>query len=297
MLLPISQQSKRIAGAQQTDTVLLCSAFFALRYRYSAFPLTVCSSPRPLLQSHLPNIAASQVAFPSSNKRSDQRRAPGTISLRASALLQLCSTRLPVSGCCCPSEPTLHWSLRPGQRPDLRIYSCSSRRRCIILHCCILQPRAALVLILVLDLCRSFRRPFPVPVPVPIRCLFSTLHPPLHCPPLSPAGVLGLLGLSAQPSIRSVSVALCCARQPKSAHLPRLPGQLPLFGRRCLTCPTIADAPPACARCITLVSAVHSALRPATLQPSHTRKYTPPHPQSAVWRRDHYVPHHASPPP
>jgi hypothetical protein len=262
VLLPISQQSKRIAGAQQTDTVLLCSAFFALRYRYSAFPLTVCSSPRPLLQSHLPNIAASQVAFPSSNKRSDQRRAPGTISLRASALLQLCSTRLPVSGCCCPSEPTLHWSLRPGQRPDLRIYSCSSRRRCIILHCCILQPRAALVLILVLDLCRSFRRPFPVPVPVPIRCLFSTLHPPLHCPPLSPAGVLGLLGLSAQPSIRSVSVALCCARQPKSAHLPRLPGQLPLFGRRCLTCPTIADAPPACARCITLVSAVHSALRP-----------------------------------
>ena len=231
------------------DAVLLCSALFALRC--SAFGLSALG---PALCCNLPHIVASQVAFPSSNKRSDQRRAPGTISL-----------------CLSPSAPHVCQLAAAAARQNPLITGHSgqaSARTCILVS--IAAPVHHLTLLhssslrCPRSLRRSFRRRLLLPLPIRCRVLSSTLHPPapLQCPPLSPAGVLRLLGLSAQPSIRSVSVALCCARQPKTAHLPRLPGQLPLFGRRCLTCPTIADAPPACARCITLVSAVHSALRP-----------------------------------
>lgn len=117
VLLPISQRSKRTAGVQWMDAVLLCPALFALRC--SAFGLLLSAlGPTDSLCCNLPNIVASQVAFPSSNKRSDQRRVTGTRD-HLPLPQPFCSTRLPASGCCCPSEPTHHWSLRPGQRPDL----------------------------------------------------------------------------------------------------------------------------------------------------------------------------------
>lgn len=95
--------------------VLLCSALFALRCSASAFGLSALG---PLLQSPKHRRVASSVPQQQQAQRQAQRPKTGTRD-HLPLPQPFCSTRLPASGCYCPSEPTHHWSLRPGQRPDL----------------------------------------------------------------------------------------------------------------------------------------------------------------------------------
>lgn len=149
------------------DAVLLCSALFALRC--SAFGLSALG---PALCCNLPHIVASQVAFPSSNKRSDQRRAPGTISL-----------------CLSPSAPHVCQLAAAAARQNPLITGHSgqaSARTCILVS--IAAPVHHLTLLhssslrCPRSLRRSFRRRLLLPLPIRCRVLSSTLHPPAPLP-------------------------------------------------------------------------------------------------------------------